>query len=81
MNGKLADLEKVVSQVVKRISSLKKENAALRSVAEQRERSSASGADVRLRELENENRRLLSERKDLRKRVRTIIRDIDKVKW
>ena len=81
MNGKLSELEKVVSQVVKRISMLKKENAALRTVAEKRGGDGTAVTESRVRELEEENRRLLSERKDLRKRVRTIIRDIDKVKW
>ena len=81
MNVKLDELEKAVSQVVKRISSLKKENAALRAVAEKRTGDGTSAAENRVRELEDENRRLLSERKDLRKRVRSIIRNIDKVKW
>ena len=81
MNVKLDELEKAVSQVVKRISSLKKENAALRAVAEKRTGDGISAAENRVRELEDENRRLLSERKDLRKRVRSIIRNIDKVKW
>ena len=81
MNSKLAELEKVVSQAVRRISSLKKENTALKSVVEKRGINGADPSRGRLRELEDENRRLLQERKDLRKRVRTIIRSIDKVKW
>jgi len=83
MDEKLAQLEKVVSQVARRISLLQKENNTLKELVESRgEAVSASSSDTgRLSALSEENRRLLQERKDLRKRVRSIIRHIDKVPW
>lgn len=80
MDAKFAELEKVVSQVVKRIASLKKENATLKILAENRD-GNGNGSSGKFQKLEEENKRLLAERKELRKRVRSIIRDIDRVKW
>jgi hypothetical protein len=83
MSANIEELEKVVSQVEKRISSLLKENASLKSLGKTKGAASdfSNRNAEKIRALEEENLRLLHERKMLRKQVRSIIRRIDKVKW
>ncbi len=70
MSVKLGELEKAVSQAIEQISSLRKAKP-----------SAPSGKDENLKKLEEENRRLRAERQEFRKRVRRVIRSIDKVQW
>jgi len=83
MQAKLTDLEKAVSRTVRHLAEVQKQARKEPSTPRGKEASSPSTAALSqsLSDLSLENRRLRDERKDLRKRVRTIIKEIDKVKW
>ena len=83
MEAKLTELEKAVSRTVRQFAELRKRARTEPSAPAVKEVSPPSTAALSesLAELSRENRRLRSERKDLRKRVKSIIREIDKVKW
>ena len=83
MEAKLTELEKAVSRTVRQFAELRKRTRGEPSTPVKKEGSAPSAAALSesLAELSRENRRLRDERKDLRKRVRSIIKEIDKVKW
>lgn len=83
MDAELDKLEKAVSRTVRHLAELKKSTAAGGSAGRRKESAAARSAsrNKAMEELSRENRRLLDERKDLRKRVRALVRDIDRVKW
>jgi FtsZ-binding cell division protein ZapB len=83
MEADLDKLEKAVSRTVRHLSELQKSAAAGRPAGKRREPVSTQSPSQKkaLDELSGENRKLRDERKDLRRRVRALIRDIDKVKW
>ena len=68
MKDQLDELEKVVSQAVRYISRIRKE------------KSSPVSSEV-LDKLNAENRRLVSDRKETKRRIKSIIRKIDKAQW
>ena len=74
MDEKLTELEKVISQVLRGISSTKKKK-------KETSPEEMSSADERYRLLAEENLRLKDERKTVRRRIKAIVREIDKVKW
>ena len=83
MSKKIDDLEKAVSHTIRYISQLKKEGRtppAKEPLGEDINTSEPSD-ESRLRELADENSRLLKERKEARRRIRAVLREIDKVKW
>ena len=83
MGGRIDDLEKAVSHTIRFISRLKEESRTSPAASAQGEDiniSSPSG-ESRIRELTEENSRLLAERREVRRRIRTVLREIDKVKW
>jgi FtsZ-binding cell division protein ZapB len=82
MDGRLEELEKAVSRTVRYINKLQKdrgtrEAAAPSPAVESPSQKPASGS---LDKLSLENRRLKEERKEARKRLRSIIRQLDKLK-
>lgn len=83
MEAKLTELEKAVNRTVRQFAELRKRARTEPSAPGKRAESAPSAAALSesLAELSRENRRLRDERKDLRKRVRSIIKEIDKVKW
>ena len=83
MEAKLTELERAVSRTVRQFAELRKRARTEPSAPGRKEASSTSAAALSqsLSDLSRENRRLRDERKDLRKRVRAIIKEIDKVKW
>jgi len=83
MEVKLTELEKAVGRTVRHLAELQKRAQGESPARKRKESPSASTAALSqsLTELSRENRRLRDERKDLRKRVRTIIKAIDKMKW
>ena len=82
MEAKLTELEKAVRRTIRHLAELEKRGAKEAASARRKEPSPSTAAlSQTLAELSSENRRLRDERKDLRKRVRAIIKRIDKVKW
>jgi FtsZ-binding cell division protein ZapB len=82
MDGRLEELEKAVSRTVRYINKLQKdqgtpETPAPSSAVEGRSQKPSSGS---LDNLALENRRLKEERKEARKRLRSIIKQLDKLK-
>ena len=83
MSKKIDDLEKAVSHTIRYISRLKKEQStppAKDAQGEDIDTAEPSG-ESRIGKLEDENARLLKERKEVRRRIRAVLREIDKVKW
>jgi hypothetical protein len=83
MPRKIDDLEKAVSHTIRYISRLKKERStplAKAPPSEDIDTAEHSGESL-TRELADENARLLKERKEVRRRIRAVLREIDKVKW
>ena len=78
MDARLDELEKVISQAVSFIASARKDDVSASAVAPS---PSSPALEEALRELAEENRLLREERKALRRRVREIIKMIDKVQW
>lgn len=83
MGSRIDDLEKVVSHTIRYISRLKEENRTSPAKSHQSEDidTAAPSGESRIRELTEENSRLLAERKEVRRRIRSVLREIDKVKW
>ena len=83
MGSRIDDLEKTVFHTIRFISRLKEESGTSRAKSPQGEdiNTSAPSGESRIRELTEENSRLLAERKEVRRRIRTVLREIDKVKW
>jgi RNA processing factor Prp31 len=83
MASKIDDLEKAVSHTIRFISRLKEESRTSPAKSSQSEDidTSAPAGESRIRELTEENSRLLAERKEVRRRIRTVLREINKVKW
>lgn len=82
MDGRLEELEKAVSRTVRYINKLQKDRGTREATApslaeESRSQKPASGP---LDKLSLENRRLKEERKEARKRLRSIVRQLDKLK-
>lgn len=83
MSKKIDDLEKAVSHTIRYISRLKKESStppAKDTQSEDIDTAEPSG-ESRISKLADENARLLKERKEVRRRIRGVLREIDKVKW
>jgi len=82
MDGKIEELEKAVSRTVRYISRLRKEREkALSPPLSPAGSVSRPPSSDSTKKLSLENQQLREERKELRKRVRAIIKEIDKVKW
>ncbi len=82
MDGKIEELEKAVSRTVRYISRLRKEREkAVSTPPSPAGSGSRSPSQDSVKKLTRENQQLREERKELRRRVRTIIKEIDKVKW
>ena len=82
MDGKIEELEKAVSRTVRYISRLRKEREkALSAPLSPAGSASRPPSSDSTKKLSLENQQLREERKELRKRVRAIIKEIDKVKW
>jgi hypothetical protein len=79
MGKKIDDLEMVVSHTIRYISRLKEESRSSPGKSPQGKDIDIAG-ESRIRELTEENSRLLTERKEARRRIRTVLREIDKVK-
>ena len=83
MGSRIDDLEKAVFHTIRFISRLKEESRSSPAKSPQGEDidTSAHSGESRIRELTEENSRLLAERKEVRRRIRTVLREIDRVKW
>jgi FtsZ-binding cell division protein ZapB len=83
MDADLDKLEKAVSRTVRYLAELKKSPAAGGPAGKRKEAAVIQSLSQKkaMEDLSRENRRLQEERKDLRRRVRALIRDIDRVKW
>lgn len=83
MEAKLTELEKAVNRAVRRLAELQKPSSEAPTSRKRKDSSPDTTATLSqsLSDLSAENRRLRQERKDLRKRVRAIIKTIDQVKW
>jgi regulator of replication initiation timing len=79
MGKKIDDLEKVVFHTIRYISRLKEEKRSSPGKSPQGKDTDIAGEN-RIRELTEENSRLMTERKEARRRIRTVLREIDKVK-
>jgi hypothetical protein len=79
MGKKIDDLEQAVSHTIRYISRLREESRTSPPQVPQGTDIDTSG-DNRITELTAENSRLLAERKEVRRRLRTVLREIDKVK-
>ena len=83
MSRKIDDLEKAVSHTIRYISRLKKERVTPPARDAQKEDIAAAEppGESRISKLQEENAHLLKERKEVRRRIRAVLREIDKVKW
>ena len=82
MHKKIDELEKAVSHTIRYISRLKEESRTppAKGSRDKEDNTSKPSGESRIRELTEENSRLLAERKEVRRRLRTVLREIDKVK-
>ena len=81
MEPRLDDLEKAVSKAVRAIKKLQKDRQDAGSgVAAATEKRSRKTPPALVEKLTAENVRLKEERKEARKRIRSIIRDLDRMK-
>ena len=82
MGSRIGDLEKAVSHTIRYISRLREESKTSPAKDPQDENidTSTPSGESRISKLTEENSRLLAERKEARRRIRTVLREIDKVK-
>ncbi len=81
MDGKIEELEKAVSQTARYISRLRREREKALAGGTPPSPAGRQVPSDSSKKLTRENQRLREERKEIRKRVRAIIKEIDKVKW